>query len=79
MSPGDYDLDAEISAPHAASLLNVSIPYVQKLMRLGKLAGRRGDRGWVTTRRAVSRYQVKRRRRGPGPNGAKDHLPLNGR
>ncbi|MBU0492380.1 MAG: hypothetical protein KKA73_01645 [Chloroflexi bacterium] len=53
--PGD-----EISAPHAARLLDVAIPDVLQLLRAGTLPGQRDRRrGWLTTMTAVRQYQAR--------------------
>lgn len=56
----------EITVPELASRLGFSIPRAQALIRTGKIRGRKGVRGWVTTSVAVEAYLAKRVAQGSG-------------
>ena len=56
----------EITVPELAQCLGCSIPHAQSLIRTGRIPGRKGPRGWVTTQKAVDEY-IAQRRNGPLP------------
>ena len=45
-----------ISVPKAAKMLRLSIPYTQRLIRSGKIEGKKIERTWFTSEEAVRRY-----------------------
>ena len=50
----------EITVPELANRLGCSIPRAQALIRTGRIRGRKGVRGWVTTTTALETYLAKR-------------------
>ena len=46
----------EISVPDLARRLGCSIPHAQRLIRTGRIRGRKTPRGWVTTTDAAEAY-----------------------
>ena len=46
----------EISVPDLAQRLGCSIPHAQRLIRTGRIRGRKTARGWVTTTDAAEAY-----------------------
>jgi len=51
-----------ISVPKTATMLGISIPYTQQLLRLGKIEGQKIGRDWFTTEEAIKAYLTSRRR-----------------
>lgn len=58
----------DICVPELAQRLGCSIPYAQRLIRTGRVRGRKTARGWVTTLEALEAYRVKRAAATPGPS-----------
>ena len=50
----------EITVPELAKRLECSIPHAQALIRTGKIHGRKGVSGWLTTVGAIETYLAKR-------------------
>ncbi len=59
------DSSLELGVPEVARILGCSIPYAQRLIRTGRVPGRKDARGWVTTKLALDKYLAERRKRNP--------------
>lgn len=66
---GSVDEVAErlMSLAEAAELFGLSHSHLRKLVREGKIWGKRVGRYWVTTEEAVAEYLAQDRRPGPRP------------
>jgi len=47
-----------LTVPQVASILGISIPHAQSLLRQGKIKGWKTAKGWCTTQEAVEEYKV---------------------
>lgn len=52
-----------ITVPQVATMLGISIPYAQKLIRDGAIPGFKVASNWCTTREAVEEYQTRRQKK----------------
>ena len=50
-----------ITVPQLATLLGLTIPYAQRLIREGIIPGFKNDGNWCTTQEAVEKYQAQRK------------------
>ena len=60
-----------LTVPRVASILGISIPYAQRLLREGKIPGVKTPNGWCATQEAVEEYRAKRERKRTKKRGNK--------